>query len=110
MTYLRATGRMLLHVLLGIVLAIIYLLDRQPVDDMLRHPRRQHFGRADGILAFPGEAIVITITLQFVVAIVNTVFTLPILVALRLPHLLGFTLLCFVIACSGGGNLVSVPC
>lgn len=36
MTYLRATGRVLLHLLLGVILAIIYLLDRKPVDDMLR--------------------------------------------------------------------------
>lgn len=109
MTYLRATGRMLLHVLLGIVLAIIYLLDRQPVDDMLSDiPGDSILGALRRYFSFLGEAIVITITLQFVVAIVNTVFTLPILVALRLPHLLGFTLLLFLSSLVPVvGNLVS---
>ncbi len=109
MTYLRATGRMLLHVLLGVVLAIIYLLDRQPVDHMLREiPGSSLLGALRRYFGYLGEAIVITITLQVVVAIVNTVFTLPILVALGLPHLMGFTLLLFLSSLVPVvGNLVS---
>lgn len=109
MTYLRATGRMLLHLLLGIILAIIYLLDRKPVDDMLGELDQETvLGALRRYFGFLGEAVVITITLQFVVAIVNTVFTLPILVVLGLPHLLGFSLLLFLSSLVPVvGNLVS---
>jgi predicted PurR-regulated permease PerM len=109
MTYLRATGRMVLQLLLGIILAIIYLLDRKPVDDMLGELSSESvLGALRRYFSFLGEAVVITITLQFVVAIVNTVFTLPILIALRLPHLLGFSLLLFLSSLVPVvGNLVS---
>lgn len=109
MTYLRATGRVLLHLLLGVILAIIYLLDRKPVDDMMRDLDPESIVGALGrYFRFLGEAVVITITLQVVVAIVNTVFTLPILVLLGLPHLLGFTLLLFLSSLVPVvGNLVS---
>lgn len=109
MVYLRATGRMLLHVLLGVILAVLYVLDRQPVDQLLDDIK------PDGVLgalrrysSFLGEAVVITITLQVVVAIVNTVLTLPVLLLLRLPHLLGFALLLFFSSLIPVvGNLVS---
>ncbi|MBL9045156.1 MAG: AI-2E family transporter [Myxococcales bacterium] len=109
MTYLRATGRMLLHVLLGVILAIIFLLDRKPVDDMLGEIDRESvLGALHRYFSFLGEAIVITITLQVVVAVVNTVFTLPILMALGLPHILGFSLLLFLSSLVPVvGNLVS---
>lgn len=109
MTYLRATGRVLLHLLLGVILAIIYLLDRKPVDDMLRELDPESIvGALSRYFRFLSEAVVITITLQVVVAIVNTVFTLPILVLLGLPHLLGFTLLLFLSSLVPVvGNLVS---
>jgi len=109
MTYLRATGRMVLQLLLGTILAIIYLLDRKPVDDMLGELGAESvLGALRRYFGFLGEAVVITITLQLVVAIVNTVFTLPILIALRLPHLLGFSLLLFLSSLVPVvGNLVS---
>ena len=33
---LRATGRVLMEVLIGLILAVIYVLDREPVDQLLR--------------------------------------------------------------------------
>lgn len=107
--YLRATGRGLLHVLLGLILAIIYLLDRKPVDHMLRSlPEESLLGSLRRYFGFLGEAVVLTITVQVVVAVVNTLLTLPILIVLRLPHLLGFTLLIFFSSLVPVvGNLVS---
>ena len=107
--YLRATGRGLLQLLLGLILAIIYLLDRTPVDNMVRSvPQESLLGSLRRYFGFLGEAVVLTITLQVVVAVVNTLLTLPILVVLRLPHLLGFTLLIFFSSLVPVvGNLVS---
>lgn len=107
--YLRATGRGLLQLLLGLILAIIYLLDRAPVDNMVRNiPAESLLGSLRRYFGFLGEAVVLTITLQVVVAVVNTLLTLPILVVLRLPHLLGFTLLIFFSSLVPVvGNLVS---
>lgn len=106
---LRATGRGLLQLLLGLILAIIYLLDRAPVDNMVRSiPSESLLGSLRRYFGFLGEAVVLTITLQVVVAVVNTLLTLPILVVLRLPHLLGFTLLIFFSSLVPVvGNLVS---
>lgn len=107
--YLRATGRVLLHVLIGVILSILYTLDREPVDTLIRGPEddsvvgglRRYFG-------FLAEAIVITITLQVLVALVNTALTLPVLVALRLPHLAAFCALIFFSSLVPVvGNLVS---
>lgn len=107
--YLRATGRVLLHMLLGFILAVVYVLDRKPVDAMLADLSPTGvLGALRRYLSFLSEAVVITITLQVVVALVNTLLTLPILVALRLPHLLGFTLLLFFSSLVPVvGNLVS---
>jgi predicted PurR-regulated permease PerM len=107
--YLRATGRGLLQLLLGLILAVIYLLDRHPVDVMLHGVQHESLpGVLRRYFGFLGEAIVLTITLQVVVAVVNTLLTLPILVVLRLPHLLGFTLLIFFSSLVPVvGNLVS---
>lgn len=109
LTTLRATGRGLLQLLLGLILAIIYLLDRAPVDNMVRNiPAESLLGSLRRYFGFLGEAVVLTITLQVVVAVVNTLLTLPILVVLRLPHLLGFTLLIFFSSLVPVvGNLVS---
>lgn len=108
-TYLRATGRTLLQVLIGLILAVIYLLDRQPVDAMLTGVVPEtvpaHLKRYFGYLS---EAIVITVTVQVLVALVNTVLTLPVLFFLRLPHLSGFTALIFFSSLVPVvGNLVS---
>jgi predicted PurR-regulated permease PerM len=107
--YLRATGRVLLHALIGVILSILYALDREPVDSLIREPAddsvvgglRRYFG-------FLAEAIVITISLQVLVALVNTALTLPVLVALRLPHLAAFCALIFFSSLVPVvGNLVS---
>lgn len=109
MTYVQATGRTLLQLLIGLILAIIFLLDRAPVESLVRGISgdtipgllRRYFG-------FLFEAVVITITLQVLVALVNTLLTLPVLWLLGLPHKLGFTVLIFFSSLVPVvGNLVS---
>ncbi len=109
MTYLRATGRTLLQVLIGIILAVLYILDREPVDTLMREvPDESINGHLRRYLGYVCEAVVITITLQVLVALINTLLTLPVLWALGLPHKVAFTLLIFISSLVPVvGNLVS---
>lgn len=109
MSYVRATGRMLLYLLIGLILAIVYLLDRPPVDSLLRSAAEEsvpgHLRRYFGYVA---EAIVITITLQVLVALINTLLTMPVLLLLGLPHKVAFAALIFTSSLVPVvGNLVS---
>jgi len=107
--YLRATGRTLLHLLIGIILAIIYVLDRSPVQALVSEiPEDSIMGSVKRYFGYLAEAILITISLQVLVAVVNTLLTLPLLLALRLPHIGAFTILIFVSSLVPVvGNLVS---
>ncbi|MDW8282890.1 MAG: AI-2E family transporter [Myxococcales bacterium] len=102
-TYVRATGKILLHVLMGLILAIVYLLDPDEVDALLRalHPESVS-GTLYRYFGYLAEAVLITIQLQILVALVNTVLTLPVLFLLRLPHIPTFTAVIFL------GSLVPV--
>lgn len=109
MSYVRATGRVLLYLLIGLILAIVYLLDRTPVDSLLRSAAEEsvpgHLRRYFGYVA---EAIVITITLQVLVAFINTLLTMPVLLLLGLPHKVAFAALIFISSLVPVvGNLVS---
>lgn len=107
--YLRATGRTLLHLLIGLILAIIYVLDREPVDALIKGiPEDSIAGWMRRYFGYLSEAILITISLQVLVALVNTAVTLPVLLLLRLPHILSFTALIFFSSLVPViGNLVS---
>lgn len=107
--YLRATGRVLMEVLIGLILAVIYVLDREPVDQLLRGlPQDTVAGAVRRYFGYLGEAILITISLQVLVALVNTLLTLPVLVVLRLPHVIAFSAVIFFSSLVPVvGNLVS---
>lgn len=107
--YLRATGRVLMYLLIGLILAVIYLLDRQPVDALFAEfPRDSLLGTLRRYFGYLFEAIIITITLQVLVALVNTLLTLPVLLALRLPRIPALTALIFFSSLVPVvGNLVS---
>ena len=107
--YLRATGRVLMYLLIGFILAVIYVLDRAPVDALLRgFPEGSLPGTLRRYFGYLFEAIIITITLQVLVALVNTLLTLPVLLALGLPRIPALTALIFVSSLVPVvGNLVS---
>lgn len=94
--YVRATGQILLQLLIGLILGVVYLLDRGAVDELLAAPPPESVpGLLRRYFGYLGEAVLITIQLQLLVALVNTVLTVPILLLLRLPHLAGFTAVIF---------------
>jgi predicted PurR-regulated permease PerM len=107
--YATETAHILLFIVIGILLAIIYLFERQELDEW-------YHGLAPASIAgtlarwfgYVADAIVVTVRMQGVVAIVNAVITLPVLLALRLPHI---PLLFLIILVTGllpvVGNLIS---
>lgn len=94
-----AIGHFFVHVLIGYVLALIFVLER----DELRafhakvDPRSLvgTLGRWGGHVA---DATVVTVQLQLIVALFNTVTTLPVLLLLGVPHVASLMLLIFVSA------------
>lgn len=107
--YVSATGRILIEALIGLILAAVYLLDRGSVDRLLASPAEESFlGKLRCYFGYLGEAINITIQLQLLVALVNTMLTVPLLLALRLPHVIAFTSVIFFSSLVPVvGNLVS---
>lgn len=81
-----AIGRDLLYVFIGLVFAVVFLLERDvlenwreemPFDSVPRTLLRN--------MGHVADAIAITLKLQLIVAVVSTLITLPVLLALRLP-------------------------
>jgi predicted PurR-regulated permease PerM len=85
--YATGTGKIILFLLIGFVLAVIYLFEREEIHAWYDTISPQS---VQGTLArwfgYVGDAIAITVRMQAVVAIVNAVVTLPVLLILGLPH------------------------
>lgn len=80
-------GNLLLQNIVGLVLAIVYQLNPEPIHNFWAiPPQNSVIGVFKQYLVYCAEAIVITVQLQVLVALVNTVLTLPVLFLLRLPH------------------------
>jgi predicted PurR-regulated permease PerM len=85
---LRTTGRVLLHLVLGLILAVLYLLERKEVDEAVASlPAGSFVGYLVSYCGFTAEAVVLTVKVQVIVALVNAVITLPVMIALGLPHI-----------------------
>ena len=86
--YATGTAHLILFLLIGLVLAVIYLFERDEIDAWYAT-----FDPASvqGTLArwfgYVGDAIAITVRMQAIVAVVNAVVTLPVLLFLGLPHI-----------------------
>jgi predicted PurR-regulated permease PerM len=85
--YATRTAHLILFLLIGFVLAVIYLFEREEVD---RWYRAMAPGSVLGTLTrwfgYVGDAIAVTVRMQVVVAVVNAMVTLPLLLVLGLPH------------------------
>jgi predicted PurR-regulated permease PerM len=93
----RTTGRILLHLVLGLILAVLYLLERHEVDETLaKIPKLSFLAYIVSYFEFTAEAIVLTIKVQVIVALVNAVITLPVMLALGLPNVPALMLMVFV--------------
>ena len=92
----RTTGRTLLHLVLGLILAVLYLVERKEVDETLaKVPKESFVGYFVSYFEFTAEAIVLTIKVQVIVALVNAVITLPVMIALGLPNIPALMLMVF---------------
>jgi len=93
---LQATGRMLLHALFGFILALIYLLEKEHMDEWMASLPPNSF--SDMLLHYfklLAAAILVTVKLQVVVAAFNALLTLPVLLLLKLHHIPSLLLLIF---------------
>ncbi|MBE2251344.1 MAG: AI-2E family transporter [Myxococcus sp.] len=108
-TSAAALGHLVLYALIGLILAVVYFLD----EERLRQFRQSLapdslFGTLTRWGEHLAEAVSLTVQLQFIVAAVNAVLTLPVLWLIGVPHVPMLMLLIFV---SGlipvVGNLIS---
>lgn len=107
--YATATAHVAVYLIIGLLLALIYLFEREEIDHFFGEIAPSSVG---GTLArwlgYAADAIAVTARMQAVVAVVNAALTLPVLWLLGLPNVPLLGLLIFV---SGllpvVGNLIS---
>lgn len=80
------------YVLIGLLLAVIYLLEQDEIDGWVQELQPATItGTLIRWVGYVADAVAITVRMQGVTAIVNACITLPVLLALRLPHLPSLT-------------------
>ncbi len=86
--YLTEGAYVALYLFVGFILAIIYLFEREDIDEWLHHvdPKSVQ-GIMTRWLGYVADAIAITVRLQIVVALVDALVTLPVMIALGLPKI-----------------------
>jgi len=95
---IRATGRALLHFVIALILAVLFIFEREEIDPLLKGvPPDSFSGYLVSFFSYLSEAVVLTVKVQVVVALVNAVVTLPVILALGLPHVWTLMLLVFVL-------------
>ncbi len=95
--WLAALGHALVYVVIGLILAVVYTLERHEIEHFAQAlPPRSLQGTLVRWLGHTADAVVVTLQLQVVVAACNAVLTMPLLVVLGIPHIPALTLLIFV--------------
>lgn len=85
--YLSAVGHLLLHALVGFVLAVVFVVDEEELDGFARSlSPRSLAGTLLRWLGYAADAVWVTLQFQVVVAACNAVLTWPILVFMGLGH------------------------
>ncbi len=85
--YATSFAHLALYLLIGFVLSIIYLFERDEIDHWRGTLAPESVsGTMARWLGFVGDAVAITVKMQGVTALVNALITLPVLIALGLPH------------------------
>lgn len=86
--YATGTAHLLLFLIIGVVLAIIYLFERDDLEELHDDlPPNGVLGTLARWFGYVADAIAVTVRMQVVVAIVNAVVTLPVLLVLGLPKI-----------------------
>ena len=108
-TAASAVGHFFLHVVIGFILAVVFLLEHAELEVFWEKIEpRSVMGTMGRWLKHVADAAVVTVQLQFVVAACNTAMTLPVLLLVGVPHVGGMMALIFVSAfVPVVGNLVS---
>ncbi len=104
-----AVGHFVLHIVMGFVLALVYVLEEEEIAAFWgRIERRSLIGTVGRWLGHVADATVVTVQLQLIVAACNTLMTLPVLLLIGVPNVGALMLLIFVSALVPViGNIVS---
>jgi predicted PurR-regulated permease PerM len=107
--YATRTANLILFLLIGFVLAIIYLFEREEVERWYKGMSPDSvLGTITRWFGYVGDAIAVTVRMQAVVAVVNAVVTLPVLLLLGLPQIpLLFLLILITGLLPVVGNIIS---
>jgi predicted PurR-regulated permease PerM len=85
--YLAVVGHLVLHALIGFILAVVYVLEQGEIDGFReRLDPRSLGGTLLRWLGYLADAISVTLQFQIVVAACNAVLTLPVLLLVGIPH------------------------
>jgi predicted PurR-regulated permease PerM len=85
--YATAFAHLALYLLIGFILSVIYLFERDEIDHWFHGLEAESVsGTMARWFGYVGDAIAITVKMQAVTALVNAVITFPVLLALSLPH------------------------
>ncbi len=86
MHYASLAGRNALYLMIALIISVVFLLERDEITEFRKRIPVESIPRV--ILRFLGhvtDAVAITFRLQFVVAVVNAIFTLPVLLVIGMP-------------------------
>ncbi len=107
--FVAELGHILAYALIGFILAVVYWLEHEELHEF-HETLDQHsiIGILIRWLEHAADAIAVTIQLQLIVALFNTVTTLPVLLLLGVPHVVPLMILIFLAGLIPVvGNLVS---
>lgn len=104
-----AVGHFVIHIVMGFVLALVYVLEQDEIDAFWsRVDRRSLSGTLARWFGHVSDAMIVTVQLQLIVAACNTAMTLPVLIIIGVPNVGALMLLIFVSALVPViGNIVS---
>ena len=94
--WLAALGHALVYVVIGLILAVVYTLERTEIAHFTHTLEASSLqGTLVRWMGHLADAVVVTLQLQLIVALCNAVLTLPVLLALGIPHVPALMLLIF---------------
>ncbi len=94
---LNTLGHVLAYALIGLILAVVYVLEEEEIDTWRqRLGPRTLFGTLVRWGEYLADAVSVTVQLQLIVALSNTVLTLPVLFILGIPSKVALMVLIFV--------------
>lgn len=95
--YFGVVGHLLLYALIGFIIAVVYLLEREEIDHWAAGlDARSLFGTFARWLGHVADAISVTLQFQVIVAAVNAALTSWVLVVIGVPHKIALLFMIFV--------------